>query len=154
MEAVRSTELEDADRDDGSKPAKSDRTVSYASMRAAHDVAFDALRKGAEMRSSQVEEPVEIIGDAPNDFKDKIVPFLIHCLTILAPFAAVRHNKCGKGALFLFSRCCWMDLLEIAATGPHKSQDRHVLAVWGVAAEPCHDDEPATLSISALMKRC
>ena len=60
-----------------------------------------------------------------NDF------FMNECIRpIVGMFAAVKFNQCGRGALFLFSRSPWDELLDCRFK-PHRKSDRQVMAVWG-----------------------
>lgn len=71
--------------------------------------------------------------------KKKMSSFFIRYHAQIASFAAVNFNKFGQGAVFLFTKIAWDDLLDNDPTASHSSHgplgayklDRQFVLVWG-----------------------
>ncbi|CAE8598956.1 unnamed protein product [Polarella glacialis] len=119
------------------------------------DVVYDGLQGLADQGVLQdlhrrlPNDPQKAMQEAPGGFGAKYQAFILKYLPLLGAFAAARHKSQGKGALFLLSRCHWVDLLDMRDAGHHKSLDRHLLALWGCERKSSRD----TLSIDMLRAR-
>jgi len=68
-------------------------------------------------------DPVDVL------MRQRLREFLLENMPLWGMFAAGKFDQCGKGALFLFSRSSWDELLD-SRFKPSRKSDRQLLAVW------------------------
>jgi len=139
----------ESDDNNHAVPINHGASLSLDMLSSSRDVSMEAMRRASLLAKERGQDSGEFIGNASDDFKDKILEFLGFTLSTLAPYAIVRQDLRGDGALFILSRSSWVDLVEVAKVGPHKSQDRQMLAIWG----EINGSDENVLSVKALTSR-